>query len=115
MQMTPRTARVHRAAALLRARRFTASLRKGRSLATHVIAAGVTDPKAVSAVAGGLRSAAQRLGVAPVRTARTRRTVRGRSRLRRVQHFTAAQVARLAASYKPRKPEYVAAVILLTA
>ena len=96
------------------AARFTASLRKGRSLATHLVAAGVTDAETVKGAAAGLRTVAKRIGVEPVKVARTHRTADGRSpRLRKVNHYTAAQVAVIARSYKPRKQEYKAALVLL--
>lgn len=96
------------------ASRFTASLRKGRSLATHVVAAGVANPETVKGVANGLRSVAKRIGVEPAKVARTHRTTDGRSsRLRKVNHYTAAQVARIVAAYNPRKQEYKAALVML--
>ena len=103
-----RTVRARRAASALKA-----SLRRGRSLATHAIAAGA-DADSVSGVVAGLRKAAAKLGMAPVRTVRTHRTTSGKeSRTRRVGHWTSAQVALLAQAYKPRKAEYklVAAVL----
>lgn len=95
------------------ARRFTRSLLKGRSLATHAVAAGV-DAETAAGVANGLRSVAKRLGMEPAKVARTHRTTAGRSdRLRKVNHFTAAQVSVLLRNYKPRKAEYKAAVVLM--
>jgi hypothetical protein len=95
------------------ATRFTRSLRKGRSLATHAIAAGV-DAETAAGVANGLRSVAKRIGMEPAKVARTHRTTEGRAaRLRKVNHFTAAQVAELLRNYKPRKAEYKAAVVLM--
>lgn len=97
------------------ATRLAASLNRGRSIATHVIAAGV-DKDAVAGVVNGLRSVAKRLHVEPVKVCRTHRTVAdGYGRMRRVQHFTAAQVRVLAANYSPRKPEFKAARAFLLA
>lgn len=95
------------------ATRFTRSLRRGRSLATHAIAAGV-DAETAAGVANGLRSVAKRIGVEPVKVARTHRTTDGKAgRLRKVNHFTAAQVAELTRNYKPRKAEFKAALVML--
>jgi hypothetical protein len=95
------------------ATRFTRSLLKGRSLATHAIAAGV-DAGTAAGVANGLRSVAKRIGMEPVKVARTHRTTDGRAaRLRKVNHFTSAQVQVLLRNYKPRKAEYKAAVMLM--
>lgn len=97
--------------------RLTASCRRRpRSLATVAIAAGVTKDTA-SGVANGLRSVAKRLAVTPAEQARTRRTVAGgRARqTRTVSRFTLAQVTGLVAAYRPRKPEYRAAVALIAA
>ncbi|MEU0783254.1 hypothetical protein ABZ341_16985 [Streptomyces sp. NPDC006173] len=97
--------------------RLTASCRRRpRSLATVAIAAGVTKD-AAAGVANGLRSVAKRLGLAPAATARTRRTVAGgrAHQTRTVSRWTLAQVARLVAAYRPRKPEFVAAVALIAA
>ncbi|MDX3298627.1 hypothetical protein PV569_33740 [Streptomyces scabiei] len=96
------------------ATRLTASLNRGRALATHAIAAGV-DAETAEGVANGLRSVAKRLGVTPVKVTRTHHTIAGRAnRLRVVKHYTAAQVATLRAAYRPRKAEYKAAVELMT-
>jgi hypothetical protein len=82
------------------ATRFARSLHRGRSLA--------------AGVANGLRSVAKRIGVEPVKVARTHRTTEGKSaRLRKVNHFTTAQVDVLLRNYKPRKAEYKAAVVLM--
>lgn len=95
--------------------RLRASLNRGRALATHVIAAGVQAAD-VAGVTNGLRSVAKRLGIAPVKTSRTRRTIaEAKGRMRKVGHYTAAQVARLVAAYKPKKPAYIAALALLAA
>jgi hypothetical protein len=95
------------------ATRFTASLKRGRSLATHAVAAGV-DAETAAGVANGLRSVAKRIGMEPVKVARTHRTTEGKaSRLRKVHHYSAAQVAELLRNYKPRKAEFKAAVVLM--
>lgn len=95
------------------ATRFTRSLAKGRSLATHAVAAGV-DAETAAGVANGLRSVAKRLGMAPAKVDRTHRTTAGRSdRLRKVNHYSATQVGVLLRSYKPRKAEFKAAVVLM--
>lgn len=95
------------------ATRFARSLIKGRSLATHAVAAGV-DAETAAGVANGLRSVAKRLGMAPAKVDRTHRTTSGRSdRLRKVNHYSAAQVQTLLRAYKPRKAEYRAAVVLM--
>jgi hypothetical protein len=90
--------------------------RRPRSLTTVAVAAGVAKDTAAG-VANGLRSVAKRLALAPAATARTRRTVAG-GRARRthtVTRWTLAQVARLVAAYRPRKPEYKAAAARLVA
>lgn len=93
--------------------RLTRSLHRGRALATHALAAGV-DVETAEGVANGLRSVAKRIGVEPVKVVRRHRTVRGTaSRTRRTYHYTTAQVSVLLRSYKPRKPEYKAAVVLM--
>lgn len=95
--------------------RLTASLNRGRSLATHLLAAGI-DTDTAKGVANGLRSVAKRLHITPVRITRTRRTLNGRDgHGHRVQHFTTAQVRLLAVNYKARKPEYRAATYKLAA
>ncbi|MGW0495026.1 hypothetical protein ACWD0Z_06180 [Streptomyces sp. NPDC003007] len=94
------------------ATRLTASCRRRpRSLATVAIAAGV-DRTTAAGCANGLRSVAKRLGVTPAATARTRRTVHGgrAHRTHGVSRYTLGQVRILIRAYKPRKPEYVAAV-----
>jgi hypothetical protein len=95
--------------------RLTASLNRGRSLATHALAAGL-DADTAKGVANGLRSVAKRLHVTPVRVTRTRRTLNGRDgHSHRVQHFTTAQVRLLAANYNAKKPAYRAAAYKLAA
>ncbi|AEY90772.1 hypothetical protein SHJG_5505 [Streptomyces hygroscopicus subsp. jinggangensis 5008] len=94
----------------------TSCRRRPRSLATVAIAAGVAKDTATGVV-NGLRSVAKRLGVTPAATARTRRTVAGgrAHRTHTVTRWTLAQVARLLTAYRPRKPEFVAAVALIAA
>jgi hypothetical protein len=97
--------------------RLTASChRRPRSLATVAVAAGVAKDT-ITGVTNGLRSVAKRIGLAPAATASTRRTVAGgrARRTRAVTRWTLAQVARLVAAYKPRKPEFVAATALIAA
>jgi hypothetical protein len=97
------------------ATRLTASLRRGRSLATHVIAAGV-ERADVPGVVNGLRAVAKRLAVQPVRTVRSPRTINGRDgHGHRCGHYTTAQVQLIVANYSPRKPAYRAAVVALAA
>lgn len=97
--------------------RLTASCRRRpRSLATVSLAAGVAKDTAAG-VANGLRAVVKRLGLTPAATARPRRTVAG-GRARRthaVTRWTLAQVARLVVAYRPRKPEFKAAVVLIAA
>jgi hypothetical protein len=99
------------------AHRLAASChRRPRSLATVAIAAGV-DKDVATGCANGLRSVAKRCGIAPAAVARTRRTVAGgrAHRTHTVGRYTLGQVCTLLASYKPRKPEYRAAVTLIAA
>jgi hypothetical protein len=90
--------------------------RRPRSLATVAIAAGV-DRDTAAGTANGLRSVAKRLGLTPAESARTRRTVAGgRARqTRTVSRYSLGQVCTLLAAYKPRKPEYRAAVARIAA
>jgi hypothetical protein len=97
------------------ATRLTASLRRGRSLATHALAAGL-DNETAKGIANGLRSVAKRLHITPVRMTRTPRTLDGRDgRSRKVGHYTSAQVRLLVANYKPRKPALIVAAYRLAA
>lgn len=116
--LTTRERRNHRRAlrATLRRRaaetRLVASVRRRpRSLTTVAIAAGV-DRQAATGTANGLRSVAKRLGITPAQTARTRRTVSGgrAHQTHTVSRWTLGQVQLLIRAYKPRKPEYRAAV-----
>ncbi|TXS78672.1 hypothetical protein [Streptomyces sp. sk2.1] len=96
---TRRTAR-----AVLRER-----IRAGRphSLASHIVARGESAETA-KGISAGLRTAAKKLGLVG-KAGRTRRTVDGRGRLRKVVRYTATQFAAALASYRPRKAAYVAA------
>lgn len=116
--LTTRERRTHRRTLRAALRRRTAEnrlvssvRRRPRSLATVAIAAGV-DKATASGTANGLRSVAKRLGITPAQTARTRRTVHGgrAHRSHSVSRFTLGQVSILIRAYKPRKPEYRAAV-----
>lgn len=92
--------------------RFQASLTRGRALATHFLAAGVDDVNAIKGAANGLRDAAKRIGITPVRYGRTLRTVDGYrfGKWSPVGHYSRAQLPALVNAYRPRKPEYVAAL-----
>ncbi|GAA3595217.1 hypothetical protein [Streptomyces osmaniensis] len=116
--LTTRERRTHRRTlrAELRRRsaqhRLEASVRRRpRSLTTIGLAAGV-DRDTASGTANGLRSVAKRIGLAPAQTARTRRTVAGgrAHRSHNVSRYTLGQVRILIRAYRPRKPEYRAAV-----
>ncbi|KPC70904.1 hypothetical protein ADL27_53325 [Streptomyces sp. NRRL F-6602] len=115
---TPRERRAHRRAlrATLRTRaaqhRLVASVRRRpRSLTTVCLAAGV-DRTTASGTANGLRTVAKRLNITPAAVARTRRTVNGgRAHCsHNVSRYTLGQVRVLIRAYRPRKPEYRAAV-----
>ena len=78
-----------------------------RSLVTHVIAIGA-NRETVKGVAKALHAAAKKAGIKG-RAARIRRTFTGaKRRTVTVFRYTRAQVAEIAAQYKPRKPEYKA-------
>ncbi|MDH6629382.1 hypothetical protein M2271_007218 [Streptomyces sp. LBL] len=78
-----------------------------RSLATHIIATGA-DRKTVEGVADALRTVAKKKGVKG-RRARIRRSFNdARNVVKTVYRYTRAQVAQIAAQYKPRKAEYKA-------
>ena len=98
--------------------RFNASLKRGRAMATHMVAAGFDDDT-VKGMSTALKGLARRTGMQPVKVARTRNTVNGKggrkARLVKVNHYTAAQVQELLTSYKPRKAAYVAAKNVLIA
>lgn len=77
--------------------------RKPRSLASHLLAAGV-DRTTATATANALRAVAKRLAITPDATGRTRRTVHGgRGPLRTTNRYRLATVATIATAYKPRK------------
>lgn len=98
------------------ATRFNASLKRGRSVATLLIAAGVDDDT-VKGLSAALKKVARTIEMKPVKVSRTRNTVDGKggrkARLQRVNHYTPAQLQTLLAAYKPRKAEYKAAVVLM--
>jgi hypothetical protein len=114
------------------ATRFNASLKRGRSLATHMIAAEI-DPETAKGMVIALRGVAKRTGMKPAKITRTRNTVDGKGgRMARlsgragdparreakshiVYHFTALQVQTLLNTYKPRKASYAAAKAVLAA
>lgn len=78
-----------------------------RSLVTHVIATGA-DAATVKGVVKALRTAAKNAGVKG-RRAHIRRSFDGaRNVVKTVYRYTRAQVAQIAAAYKPRKAEYKA-------
>jgi hypothetical protein len=116
--LTTRERRTHRRTLRAELRRRCAETRlvssvrrRPRSLATVAIAAGV-DRETATGCANGLRSVAKRLGLTPAQTARTRRTVHGgrAHRSHGVSRYTLGQVRILIRAYRPRKPEYKAAV-----
>ncbi|WP_399559030.1 hypothetical protein OIA45_49160 (plasmid) [Streptomyces chartreusis] len=116
--LTTRERRTHRRNLRAELRRRSAATRlaasvhrRPRSLTTIGLAAGV-DRTTASGTANGLRSVAKRLGLAPAQTARTRRTVHGgrAHRSHTVSRYTLGQVRTLIRAYRPRKPEYRAAV-----
>ncbi|MGW2550040.1 hypothetical protein [Streptomyces sp. NPDC001635] len=85
-----------------------------RSLVTHVIALGV-DRATVKGAANALRKVAKENGIRG-RAARIRRTVDGvRAKATTAYRYTRAQVAAIAAAYKPRKAEYKAVRVALLA
>jgi hypothetical protein len=97
--------------------RLVASVRRRpRSLTTVCLAAGV-DRTTASGTANGLRSVAKRLALVPAQTARTRRTVHGgrAHQTHTVTRWTLGQVRVLIRAYRPRKPEYRAAVTRIAA
>lgn len=77
------------------------------SFASHIVARGESTETAKS-IANGLRTAAKRLGLVG-KAGRTRRTVDGRGRLRRVVRYTATQFRTALAAYRPRKQAFIAA------
>lgn len=103
-QLIRQRTRTQRAAARIQ-RRGTGTL------ATHAIAQGLTHRDATS-VAGSLRTAAKKLAI----TGTEVRVHAGRH-MRNARHYTVAEVAAMAAKYRPRKAEYkaVAARLALAA
>lgn len=99
-----RRARSRAARALLRGRRRAA---KPHSLTSHVVSAG-ESPETAKRIAGGLRTVAKRIGLVG-KTSRTRRTVDGRGRLRKVTRYSSNQFRVALAVYTPRKAELAAA------
>ncbi len=101
-------ARAHRAASAERRAVAHAARRVrtgARSLVTHVIATGA-DRKTVEGVADALRTVARNKGIKG-RRARIRRSFDGaRNVVKTGYRYTRAQVAQIAAQYKPRKAEY---------
>ena len=103
-----------KAAQLLRDRRRA---NQKRTISTHVRKA-TTDTAAVKGVTAALRKTARdlrttgQLGKVQTRTGKVAAGVVGKT-----YRYTAAQIARIAASYKPRKAEYkaVAARLALAA
>jgi len=94
-------------------RLVTSVRRRPRSLASHLLAAGV-EREVASGAANGLRTVAKRLNVVPAATGLTRRTVNGgRGPLRTVARYSRAQLVALMATYRPRKSEYIAARALV--
>ncbi|MFJ2374981.1 hypothetical protein ACIOZL_19560 [Streptomyces sp. NPDC087769] len=87
--------------------RDRARANRPHSFASHVARSCETAETAKS-IANGLRTAAKRLGLVG-KAGRTRRTVDGRGRLRRVVRYTADQFRTALTAYRPRKAAYVAA------
>lgn len=81
------------------------------TLASHILATGATVKEARS-IAGSLRKSAAKLGI----TGEAGVSFRGGA-ARQCTRYTIAEVARIAAVYRPRKPEYkiVAARLALAA
>ncbi|MGI5337738.1 hypothetical protein ACQEVS_10215 [Streptomyces sp. CA-181903] len=85
-----------------------------RSLTTHIIATGA-PLSVVEGAATALRTQARKAGVRG-QAARIRRTLNGRARRAvTVYRYTAEQVTRIVADYKPRKAEYKVIRAALTA
>lgn len=66
------------------------------------------SPVIAKRIAGSLRTVAKRIGLVG-RESRTRRTVDGRGRLRKVTRYSSAQFRVALAVYAPRKAELAAA------
>ncbi|MEE1774470.1 hypothetical protein PUR34_41445 [Streptomyces sp. JV185] len=101
-----RVQRAHRRAARAVLRDRTRANRP-HSLASHIVARGESAETAKS-ISAGLRTAAKRLGLTG-KAGRTRRTVDGRGRLRRVVRYTTTQFAAALQAYRPRKQAFVSA------
>jgi hypothetical protein len=92
------------------------TLHRPRSISTYLLAAGVPE-SSISAVAQGLRNAAERLHVVPaVRrpVARQIGTQGHRAPSRMTARWTRQQVLTLIPAYRPRKAEYKAAISQLS-
>jgi hypothetical protein len=100
------------------ATRFNASLKRGRAIATHLVAAGFDDAT-VKGLSAALKKVARDTGMQPAKISRTRNTVDGKggrkAKLRKVHHYTPAQLQTLLSAYKPRKASYKAAKLALAA
>lgn len=92
-----------------RTQRATARIRRNHTatLTTHGIATGLTRKQAAS-MATTLRRTAHKLGI----TGAPARTHAGRH-MRDALTYTPAQVATIATTYKPRKPEFKTAAAIL--
>lgn len=101
-----------------RAALLKTTLRRPRSLGTYCLAAGIPE-SAIPAVTTGLRAAAKRLEIQPATRKPVARQIGSqdfRAPSRMTARWTRNQVLRLIPAYRPRKPEYIAAVsALLTA
>jgi hypothetical protein len=101
-----------KAARLLRDRRRANAK---RTISTFVRKT-TTDTKAVDGVTNALRTVAKKLRQAgQLGKVQTRTEHVTPDRVGPVYRYTAAQIARIAASYKPRKPEYKAIALQLAA
>lgn len=100
-----------------RAALLKTTLRRPRSLGTYCLAVGIPEKDAPN-VCAGLRAAAKRLKVQPdVRRPVARQIASHgfRAPSRMTSRWTRNQVLRLIPAYRPRKPEYIAAVSALLA
>lgn len=100
------------------ATRFNASLKRGRAIATHLVVAGF-DAATVKGMSAALKKVARDTEMRPVKISRTRNTVDGKggrkAKLRKVHHYTPAQLQTLLSTYAPRKAQYKQAKSLLLA
>lgn len=115
--MNPRTARNHRAAAILRQRRRDTKLPADtHSMASHAIAAGLASDLA-SGIGNALHSKAKALGLTPIKGRAFHSTmgvlpgVTGRP----VNRYTRAQYIAALTAYNPRAPRLIDARNLLLA